>query len=208
MKLFSFKSLLIAAISSFFVTCEMALGEVIEGPFGFDLNNLSKPSDIYEFCQDPSESDYTSYYCTDAPKPHPDMDFYFIMHSEKMGICSILGRTKNNSDDARGYKTRSIADKLANQISLKYSPRKISEDSIKRGSNYTGPENWLKSILKKDRTYGYEWKFYPIRGISYILLLTRAKNETTGYVVVELRTPSYVQCEKSITVDSDGYEAF
>lgn len=223
MKLFSFKFLLIAAISSPFVTYGMAwgnlaiplhngrsaagpvLGEVIEGPFGFELNNLSKPSDIYEYCE---KNDNSFYICTNAPKPHPDLRTYGLEYSEKMGICTISGVTGFISDTGKGIKTKSMADKLTNQISLKYSSKVVKADKIKPDSKSAGPENWLKSIKEEDRVYERSWTFSPKYGISNIYLGTRAEDATTGLIIVTLNTPRVEKCRRFIEVDKTGYDAF
>ena len=182
--------------------------EVIEGPFGFELNNLSKPSDIYEYCKGPSETGFSGYDCTSAPKPHPDMTTYLLEYSENMGICGIYASTGNISDTGKGIKTKSMADKLTNQISLKYSSKIAKADKIKSGSKYAGPENWLKSIKEGDRVYERSWSFYPTYGISTIYLGTRALDATTGYVAVGLYIPNIEKCRRFIDVDKSGYDAF
>jgi len=59
------------------------------GPFGFDLKSSVEPSRLYSFCEE-NDNRY-NFICITAPKPHPDIDIYFIRFVKDVGVCEILG---------------------------------------------------------------------------------------------------------------------
>ena len=127
-------------------------GAATAGPFGFDLKSSVEPSRLYSFCE---EGDgYFQYLCTIAPKPHPDIDTYLIRFAKGVGVCNIRGVITDVYTDESGYGLSAKTDRIANQDSLKYGPWSRKIDEVE---SYDSPSQWMHSLRKGLRIYGYNW---------------------------------------------------
>ncbi|MCY4235987.1 MAG: hypothetical protein OXE74_06790 [Cyanobacteria bacterium MAG CAR2_bin_4] len=90
-------------------------GAAIAGPFGFDLKSSVEPSRLYSFCEE-FDDNFFNFYCTTAPKPHPDMEFYYVSFVQSVGVCAVQGIGKDINDTRWGYETRYKTDIISNQI--------------------------------------------------------------------------------------------
>ncbi len=170
------------------------------GPFGFDLEDSRKPSEVYSFCEETARGKFFNYGCTTAPKAHPDMEYYRVSFVEGVGVCGIKGIGKDIPDSRRGYNTRSNTDKIANQIKLKYGPWSEADDYLLSSSIWDEPRYWMMSVNQGDRYYDYTWdlKDRSINGIDTIYVAAEAIKTDTGYVIVEFLTPLEDICDQAI----------
>ena len=183
----NFKSLLTASFiaSSFITTAAQA------GPFGFNTTSMENPKDKYEYCDDYKiNTRFVS--CTNAPKPHPDIDYYIIYFSKDIGICSIEGITKYVIDLENDAEIVLKIDELTDYFRAKYKGGEL----LTIGSNDYMVETRGPSGDGDFR--GYEWRMYnnPIDGIVKIsiIILKDYENENRGPIRVNFDTISYPHC--------------
>ena len=158
MKIFLFKSLLIAAISTSLAACygtpSSSSLNSIPGPFGFDIKSKNNPVNVYDYCTYEKVSNY-NIYCISAPDPHPDMSYYRIAYDgyrDGDDICEILGVIDNISRSEGERIIKSKVDQIADQISSHYGGTYWEWDKL----TYRRYGHVLSS--KEFTGYGREWK--------------------------------------------------
>lgn len=106
-------------------------------PFGFETN--THPLE-YEYCKkEPSlVKGLYGYRCSSAPRPHPELEDYFLFFVEDVGLCSIWTR---NLD----LEPQPVVESFKEQIAKKY------------GAPTRKTDNLLNSPGFEKGTYGYDW---------------------------------------------------
>lgn len=165
----------------------------IAGPFGFDMGSQTNPASQYDYCEKMGD-DILNIKCSSAPRPHPDMEYYLISYVEGKGVCGVVGSSKNVNDDELGYKTRELADAMAQQVMTKYGENTGKTDR-NYGRTYRMPDEWLAAVDAGDRVYEYTWDYpNPIDGVNSINLTVNAVHSSTGWVSAAFRTPYFEDC--------------
>ena len=82
---------ILKALSSGTIVAMCLLPSVaLAGPFGFDIDDKTRPDRRYDYCR---ESSFTSniYTCTNSPKPNPSVNLYVLRHYKGTGYTTIQG---------------------------------------------------------------------------------------------------------------------
>lgn len=137
---------------SFLSAITLSAAPVVAGPFGFDTSSKTNPADIYSYCERSSDSPY-GVSCTSAPKPHPDIDMYYISFVKGIGVCSIGAGVFSIDDNTRGTFTKFKTDEIANQVKTKYGNWTEKTDWISSASIWDEYGDWMMSLKTKDRYY-------------------------------------------------------
>lgn len=167
------------------------------GPFGFDTATKVSPTKTYDYCTD-THSGTFSIMCKSAPKTHPDMETYGVYFVDGIGICGIVGFSKDIKDSGYGSIVQNKTDNIANQIKTKYGQWSDADDILLSGSIWDEPQYWMMSNLKKERFYGYSWELdETINGIDEIRISGLALDTETGFVSTRFHTPLYDKCESA-----------
>ena len=164
------------------------------GPFGF--SNESTPNGTHCSKMD----DPMWYKCNSAPKAHPDFDYYVIQHHNDLGVCFLKAVGKDIKTNSFGDQLTAQTDKLKNQISSKYgSPSKIV-DRLISGSIWNDPEDFMMSMVKKDRLFYIQWEVDSSKYVFESVAITRsALGRDEGYVNVEYYYPVSKKCDEVAT---------
>lgn len=138
--------------------CGFIANPVLAAPFRFDIYNKTRPDETYDYCKKLLDSSYW-FVCDDAPEPHVDLEKYYILFIEDIGICDITAYSKDFipfSDELN-----SKVDRVAYHIKLNYG-------------------EWTKRL---DNYYGYDWNFDNIRsGVSGIKVMASHPDRSRGHV--------------------------
>jgi len=167
------------------------------GPFGFDLKSSVEPSRLYSFCEE--NDGYYNFICITAPKPHPDIDIYFIRFVKDVGVCQIVGVIREVYTDDSGSNLRARTDHIADQVSLKYGPWSAKGDKIE---GYDEPSLWMYSLREGRRLYAYRWDSSDLStahrsSIDSIVVQARAFDRNEGFVQIYFDTPLEDACDKA-----------
>lgn len=164
------------------------------GPFGF--SNESTPNGTH--C---SQMDDPMWYkCGSAPKAHPDFDYYVIQHHNELGVCFLKAVGKNIKTNSFGSQLTSQTDKIKNQISSKYGPPTKIVDQLMPGSIWNDPEDFMMSMVQKDRLFYIEWKVDASKNVFETVGITRqALGTDEGYLNVEYYYPASEKCDAVVT---------
>lgn len=166
------------------------------GPFGYDFDTFT-PS-----AYGCGGQRGTFYRCDNAPKPHPDMEYYIVQYAEGVGLCMIKGVSNNIRDTVYGDETRNKTDEIHNQLKIKYgSGKKL--DFLRSGSIWDEPRDWMMGLTKEERAYAYLWDLpNPIDGVSEIGLMARAARSDQGYIAVEFHSANTDACDEAESNDA------
>jgi hypothetical protein len=164
------------------------------GPFGIDLDNFSPQA----YGCKATESTFVLN-CPDVPKPHPDIETYFIKYMPEVGVCHIKGISIDISDSRYGYKVKSTVDEVYAQLKGKYGEA-VLYDYLNAGSMWDQPEDWTIGISKGERQYGYEQDLkVPIDGVSVFGVYAKVSGQETGYWVTQFITTHADACKVAET---------
>ena len=181
------KKILLGALLSFLPVIAFS------GPFGF--SNDSTPSGAHCLQTD----DPMWYRCDSAPKAHSDFDFYLIQYHSDVGVCFLKAVGKDIKANSFGTQLTAQMDKIKNQISSKYGSPNGDVDEPRLGSIWTDPEDFMTSILKKERFIFTDWKVDASKhGFDQIAMTIKAIVSDEGYVVVEYYYPASDKCDEIV----------
>ena len=162
------------------------------GPFGFDDAAAPDP----KFCTK-VDSDGLWYTCSTAPKPHPNFESYTIRYHESTGTCLLKGVGKDIDTNVYGTELKRTMEKLEAQISSVYGEAAKNLDRLFPGSIWDEPDDYMMSLLKKERVRFVSWKINNAQhGFSDIYIVAEALSTDTAYVSIEYYYPSFETCKK------------
>ena len=164
------------------------------GPFGF--SNESAPNSTH--C---SQMDDPMWYkCNSAPKAHSDFDYYIIQYHSDLGVCFLKAVGKDIKTNSFGSQLTAQTDKIKNQISSKYGSPTNVVDQLMTGSIWNEPEDFMMSMVQKDRLFYIEWEVDTSKNVFESIAITRtALGTDEGYVNVEYYYPVSKKCDAVVT---------
>ena len=123
-----------------------------EGPFG-----ISKAAAIADLDATPVDENAGLFEVDRFPKPHPDFANLGVIASPATGVCEVLASGREIDDDVPGTIVRSIVDRVAAQLELRYGkPRKV--DWCDTTTTNCRPGFWVIDLQNAARGYGYSWQ--------------------------------------------------
>lgn len=130
------------------------------------------------------------------PKPHPDIEEVAVVGFPKTGVCVVKGIGYTQENDQTGASVRPIADRLADQLTLKYGkPSKFD----KCGGYFCDSVGWSMDVMNGERIYGYSWtgtKAKPLpENVKELAVGVATTNLAQPYVVVEYIFDNEASCK-------------
>ncbi|MCY4171611.1 MAG: hypothetical protein OXF08_08450 [Bacteroidetes bacterium] len=98
------------------------------------------------------------YKCEKVPRPHPNMEKYYVWSYPETGIAWIESVGFKHQNDSYGKSIRIEMDRIAKQITSKYGQWNDHVDSILPNSYFTEAQDWSESVSANQRSYSYSWK--------------------------------------------------
>ena len=179
-------------------------GAAAAGPFGFDLKSSVEPSQVYSFYSK-IDSSWLNFECTIAPKPHPEMQYYYMRFVKDVGVCVVRGAGIDIPDDGSGSSLRFYTDLIADQLKHKYGQwgykyNELNDDSI----FYQPSSSWMSQLERGERSYLYVWSSSDLpvehqNSIDHIILEATAENSKTGWFYIDFTTPLDDACQKAMS---------
>lgn len=173
-------------------TSLMAPVSFADDPFGFDIN--VSPAK-YDYC---SLTDKGNFKCTNAPKPHPEFEDYYLWFIDDMGLCRLVAGAKLIERDSYGQKTREKIENIKEQLKKKYGEPGDHIDFL-RGSVWDDPRDWMMGIFQNERVFGYYWfppKYKQVGNVNAIVLDAGAANNSDGYFTLKFEYNNLDACLK------------
>ena len=188
--------------------CQEREKGVWEGPFGLkegllfaDYNKGYNTTD--------NKSGQMLFETYEVPKPDKRFMHYQLAFDPDAGLCKIVahGKTANVSPD--GHQLRALFDKMVADLEKQYGPMTDSFDFVQTKSQLSAPEQWMQSLLARERILGGYWESGSrIRGgngailklpdqLVKVVVAARAFTEKTGAIKVEYEFTNYPQCVTS-----------
>jgi hypothetical protein len=164
---------------------------------GFGLEFGADPS---SFDCSPAPSSPGDFLCSMPPKPHSAFETYAVKASPKHGICWIKGIGRDISDNRFGSATKSAVDEMAQTLNRLYGPSKKIDIILPRAL-WDEPNEWLMSIVRNERFYGYEWKNLESKKpmLASVVLAAEATGPSTGYIALDYYATFHEECSKAIS---------
>jgi len=165
------------------------------GPFGVNSEtNIAK----IETCE-LSKEKLTVYSCSHLPKDHDTFKDFIVFYAEGIGVCKIIAVSKVIDTNVYGAGLKNEVDIVSKQISEKYGTfRKF--DFLMAGSIWREPNEWMRSLIKKERYYSYYWsketKFKQQHNISSITMDAVALDQNNGTIALTFEFENFNKCKE------------
>jgi len=138
--------------------CGVALlagvSNLFAGPFGLEFGMQEDELSEIAFLDDASEN---GYFWLLPPKPSPSFDEYYVRMAPSVGVFEIQALGKILSTSAYGDEIRAEFRRIETMLVQKYGQPTSRYDSVKTGSAFAEPKDWMKAIQKGDRYYESYW---------------------------------------------------
>lgn len=187
----------VAAIVSVVVASFVSTESRADGPFGI---SMGIDASTLPGCSLSSSGHPGMYLCKSVPKPHPDIEEYFIFSPRDVGICRIVAVGRDISDSGNGGRTRQKTDEIAAQIATSYGQWTKRWDFLHVGALFTEDVYWLMAVRKDERTYGYVWSdgnFASKNAVKELMVTAKASKSDTGYVSIQFDFSNRDKCDES-----------
>jgi hypothetical protein len=175
---------------------------VFSGPFG-----LTKGMSLKQIDSDPIEIRPYVYVITKVPKPHSAFNEYVVQIGPKNGLCWVKGIGKVISTNSHGHSMSNAFDRLQRKLDKAYGKGEKS-DLLIGASIWDKPEDFMMSLLKKDRFLWKNWDKDKGAKLKFDLdsvdLWANAINQEEGRLTVDYFYSNFGACEKEIAAEEDG----
>jgi hypothetical protein len=176
-----------------------AQSQAQEGAFGFQMG--AKP-EAFPGCKKAAGSLYV---CSTVPKPHPDFTEYAILAPAQIGICVVTARVAAIDNSSFGDKARSKAGEIADQISRNYGAARAI-DTLKPGSIWSKPNDWLMGISVGERRYAFYWHQNTgatmKNDVEFVSLEVEAANRNVADLQLRFQFRNIVECREAIAKEN------
>jgi hypothetical protein len=195
MKLAVIAALLLSAGSS------SAPAQNTSGPFGFNYG-MTAPEVLKLVGKDAvkhykNEADDTLTLST-APKPHPGFEEYMLMISPERGLVKIYVLGKNIPANRYGEKLKDAFTEIQDAITETYGQPERAFDSLRSGSLWKEPEDWMMGLLKEERRLRSYWRLKTtINHITAIALGASADSTENGRLTVDYEFDGFTEYQKA-----------
>ena len=135
----------------------------------------------------PVLSESGAVYTITPPKTHPDFFSYVIRVSPTLGLYYIKALAKTDTS-VYGTQLQDLYNKIKMSLSKTYG-KYYEKDSLKVGSIWNEPRDWMTSLLKKERDLFCYWSkddgaTLP-DDIFYVQLEAKALSDDSGLLVLD-----------------------
>lgn len=171
-----------------------ARSDVPAGPFGIAMGtDVGSMPGCEALAEHPGR-----YMCKTVPRPHVDFTRYVVEAPDGVGACWIQAVSEPILDSGYGFNLRNHADKLAEEISVRYGKAKKLEMTLP-SSIWSEPRYRLMAIRKGDAMYSYAWpdlKRRPIAGITQISIRIESYGMENGYIFARFVFSNVDACDQ------------
>lgn len=185
------------------VAMAMGLGSSIaqtaaDGPFGLRMGMTLK--EIQAFTKVTELSDFT-YEITKPPVANSNFDQYMIIVTPQEGLCKVAADINNIASNDFGDSVKSRFNDLQKSLTSKYGEG-VTIDSLKSGSIWKDPRDWMMSLYKRDRTLSTYWiasgtlKLPPY--LSAFALRTYGTSSSKAYINIGYEFTNWDKCTVEI----------
>ena len=133
---------------------------------------------------------------TAPPMPSRLFPEIVIQATKASGVCFVKGVGENFTSDSNGLSVKSELEKLRATLDLKYGPSELN-DQLVTGSIWNEPEDWMMSLLKKERIYFIEWS-PPTGDIKTVSIIPNASSTDSAYITIEYYFKNSDKCDEDI----------
>lgn len=174
--------------------CLSSTANTVDAPFGIGMGtDVSTLPGCAAIAEHPGR-----YECSDVPRPHPDFKKYVVEAPPGVGACWIQSVSDPILESGYGFALRAFADRLSEEISLKYGSAKKLEFVMPK-SVWSDSRYRLKAISVGDAMYAYTWpslKKQPVAGVSNLNVSVRASGNDGGYLFLRLEFQNNAKCSE------------
>jgi hypothetical protein len=164
------------------------------GPFGFEAG-MTKEQIIQIVGNDAiKETSGDTIILANAPEAHHDFESYALKISPENGLVKILAVGKNINTNGFGNELKSAYKSIKTALANIYGRPNHEWDLLVNGSIWTGPDDWMDGLLKKERILACGWIDMPLPNrIQGMRLDAAARSKEIGYLY--------------LTYEFEGFEA-
>ncbi len=123
---------------------------------------------------------------TSAPKSNPEIDKYWVVVSDTSGLAKVQVTTKNIKTNSFGEALQGEFKGLQATLENQYG-EVDTIDSLRVGSAWSDPRDWMTGLLNDERALAAIWKF---QGVG-ILEQAVALSSREGFVRVVYKFPNF-----------------
>jgi len=187
-----------------FVTSSLA------GPFGLEkgmtVKQLSKLTKLRK-----GQRPYI-YLTNKVPKPHKDIAGYILFISPNDGLCGIRANGVTINTSSYGDELAKAFYEVEQALTKKYGESAIY-DKLKDGSIWHGPNEWMMSLLQKERDLSAKWSIFEKKRGDYgfadnlyaITLQAYALDKNVGYYDIFYHFDNQEKCAETFKLmDNEG----
>lgn len=150
---------------------------------------------------------HTFFYVITPKAPHPDFESYTATSTPEDGVCRLAGIGFTLGNDAYGTQSRSLFEKIADQLSGKYGKSKTF-DFLHAGSIWHEPREWAMAVYKNERSFARVWSKKEgstlQNGIESILLSIYAVASDKTYVSLSFDYDNHAKCDAKMKAIGAG----
>ncbi len=177
---------------SFFSLCFSAKAD---GPFGFEMGD--HPENLNN-CKKTVESDFWK---CNPKKPNEIFSEYFVISTEKSGICKVVAITNDKKQSRYGDQIKEKFNDLSSLLSDLYGNPK-SYDFLRQGAIWNKPEDWMMALFKDERYLKSIWSkdMNSVKlnnNINEIRLLATAKSPSEASLTIIYLFSNSESCENN-----------
>lgn len=178
---------------------------VFAGPFGLEKGMTLE--EIRKNCEIDSEIKNGYYELNTVPQPHPDFDKYIVGITQKSGLFYITAIGKEVTTNSYGIDLKNEFDYIESKIDSKYGEHNRHESSLDNGT-WNEPDEWMMSLLKKERVLFTEWSRETGANLPETLesigIVAFAYSPSKGGVHLEYYFSNYDSCTKELEEKEDS----
>jgi hypothetical protein len=168
-----------------------------DGPFGFrrGMTRAQVLAAVGQSSVDTTLGGEDTLVVTVAPRPHPSFTKYVMIISPTDGLLKMLAFGKDVETNDFGNQLRDEFDSIVAGVTSAYG-KPTRADGLQSGSIWNAPNEWMMSLLKKERILQYDWDVSSTKPnrIETVTVSAVAVSEHHGFV--------------DLTYEFDGFSAY
>lgn len=186
------KKILFAALFSVSMTVQA-------GPFGLEMGmSLEEMQSKMPLEQGANEYSYKT---LNVPISNSQFQSYRLFTTPKTGLCKVVAWTGIIPSDSFGTNIIRDFDSIYDSMTSKYGKGDVYKHLL-RTSKFTSPNEWVMSLLNKDRVQAVLWKFHNTiapDNISSIVLEAHAISPQTAAISLSYEFINTETCSETLT---------
>jgi hypothetical protein len=162
----------------------VALAQDVNGPFGLH-RGMTQEQVIQIVGKDAiKEAKGDTLRLHRVPKPHPAFEFYSLIFSPKDGLLKIVAYGNDIRTNGFGQAVHESFIEIRDAVAGTYGQPANTFDSVRVGSIWKEPEDWMMGLLKDERMLVSGWSKSLPNGIQDIYIEAKASSAEKGFLVL------------------------